>query len=240
MTRLEAALQRRFRAARDTDRGMMPQLGRVIAVDNAQRRIDVALEGDRVLRSVPVLSPFAGTHLGSPFIGVVDNPANTQKTGSGPYADMVPSGTNDTWTVVSYLGGNVSRPYASGFFFGEQFETSFKDVSVSKFHNGMSLVVTDDGMELRRPDGTLLRIGTGITKADLTAKNFDADSVPFDPAAGSATGAPDVILLHSSGASIRITSSGSILIGTAGGGFSLATHVHSGVTAGGANSGGPL
>lgn len=236
---LETGLRRRFESPPDALDGMPLRRGRVIAVNNPQRRVDVAMEQGEVIRDVPVLSGFAGTHVGTPFVGTVDNPAGTQSTGSGPYADMTPSLTNDVFAIVGYITGNLHQPYVLGFLFPEQFETSFKDIEVEKHANGMHMAWTVDGLEISHPSGFYIKVGTGVAKTVLNGANYDSRAVPFDDTKGTASAAPDVVFGHPSGFSLRITSTGSLILTKPGGAsFDIGLHTH-GVTTAPGTTGGP-
>jgi hypothetical protein len=207
MTRLQDGLIWRFREATDPNGGMPHQLGRVIRVNRKLHTVDVALRYGGTLTNVKVLKDVAGTNEGSGWLPDVD---------SGKTEDATPTypgtGTNDSYCVVGYVEGRQREPYVVGFVPPPQFETSFEKMNVTKFHNGMYMVVDDDGMEFHRPDGTFIRLG-GNTPAVVNAQNASPD-VPFDGGAGTATNSASVTMGNSAGAKTELKSDGGIALTT--------------------------
>lgn len=242
MTRIQNGLAQRFASGRGGN-DMPSNFGRVIATDPTQNRVDIVLYKGGILRGVPVLRETIGTHEGSSYLPKIDNPPSATQTDLGPSVlDMRSSKTNDTFALVDYIMGDMTKPYILGFLPPESFEASFSDamnVEVEKHRNGMYTNFTSDGLEISHPSGTYIRIGVGTTKTNLNALNYDAARVPFSDTSGTATATPDITISHNSGTSVRITTAGSIIITKAGGGsFALETHTHSDPQGG--STGGPV
>lgn len=241
MTRSQDALSDRNGPALRTNIDMRPDFGRILATYPEQNAVDVAMRLGGVLRKVPVLRPIAGTFEGTTYLPEIKNPDTVEKTPLGLFGDLRGSAIKDTFAVVGFMGGDIKRPVIMGFLPPEQYSGSFPDASgeVSRHRNGIYTRYGDDGFEMSHPSGTFIKMGTSATKTSLNSTNVDSKQ-PFKDTDGVSAAAPDLVISHSSGLNIHITTSGSIIITKAGGGsFVLETHTHSGVAAGAGSTGGP-
>jgi len=156
-----------------------PFLAKVIAVHSDTGRIDVALDGKvqgGILYGVPVTSWSYGTQTGETYLPSNIKLAAPIPTEFGAYDQPIPSGDQDVWAVIVFLGRRAQRPICLGFQspYNSQVHTVNAGWKVSLHESGIWTAISPAGdVQTGYPDGSYTLASTGDTPVDMTQENAE-------------------------------------------------------------------
>lgn len=120
----------------------------------------------------------------------------------------------NAYAVISFLGGKVANPVCIGFLYPETSEMMFfEQHKIDRHHSDIyNLIDSDGNFEQVFPDGTFLRVGEGVTRTDLVAKDVNEKwkTKADDPATQEP--AKTIHLQHTTGTAITVNPDGSVAI----------------------------
>lgn len=185
--------------------------GKVVARHPSEGTADVAFAEGGTIQHVPVLCSPLSTEAGAIYQPAIDLAAPIADP-DGVWDVPGPSGGADQWVAIAFVGGSVRQPLIIGSIPSRvgQMLTTTPGIALERHESGVYRVTTPAGHdELHWPDGTFLTVGQDTTSYDMTAENA-AWNPPTLPAL-------NVVLKHSSGASLTITPVGAVQVQAAAG-----------------------
>ncbi|HET8550849.1 MAG TPA: hypothetical protein VFM97_00045 [Gammaproteobacteria bacterium] len=143
-------------------------LGKVLRVSPESHAADVMLlESGRILRSIPIMTPFASTNT-----GLVDLPDPTPES-----EDAQPIFTGERDMIAGVLKDGQFT-YIIGFLFPQVAQAMFQDSNRRIMRHASdvySSIDKDGNIELHHPSGTYVRFGVTPDHEDLTGQDSDGE-----------------------------------------------------------------
>lgn len=185
-------------------------LAKVIGRNTSSGTIDVLMGEGGPWYDIPIVGGFGGDS-GDLYLPHF-TPVAPFDTANG-VVDLPIPGTHDLWAVVGYLGGNSKSAICLGFLrpLNSQLFTKTQGMAVSLHESGVYRLTTPTGAtEVHWPDGSYMRVGDTATPHDMANEN-----AAWAPATSGTK--VEVNLMHSSGATVTISSVGQITVTPANG-----------------------
>jgi 3D (Asp-Asp-Asp) domain-containing protein len=206
--------------------------GKVIAVDPATYTVDVATAYGTILRKVEVLCS-AGTRAGGFYLQQISN--FLDETGPEGSMDIATNDQRRTiYARVEFVQDNPDAPYVTGFQMPISSQMHFAEAGLALWrHESDAYLAVSNGdeatydsasdtrlsdLELVASDGTVLRIGSGVTPHDRTATDVGHQwAVRGQRNANAPIGTPgpdhpylDILVKHPSGTALHIDPAGTV------------------------------
>lgn len=148
--------------------------GKVIAVNQDDSTVDVALFGGQILRHVRVLFNSANTVSGFRYLASIANTDSAQKTENGILDKAIPTHKADTIATIVYVQGQTSAPRVIGFSFPIDAQMHINELGLAMFRHESgvySLIDKNGHHEIHYPDGSYV-----IAATDTTPKTMKSGS----------------------------------------------------------------